>query len=64
MADMILNKIRKPKPIPTEWTRKFAWLPVRTISGELVWLETVLFRMNIDNYYPEIEYSRTPLWWE
>jgi hypothetical protein len=26
------------------WAEWFAWYPVRTLSGEWVWLETVMYR--------------------
>lgn len=37
------------KPQPTgkqvsDWHRKFAWLPVRSRAGDLLWLRTVLER--------------------
>ncbi len=39
--------IPKKKPIPPVITKKtFAWWPVMTIEGNLVWLETVWKRTN------------------
>lgn len=28
----------------TEWQKRFAWLPVKTLSGKTVWLRTVYTR--------------------
>ena len=44
----------------TQWQPWFAWYPVLTKQGVLVWLEIVYRRWDGYNYYPRFEYKTKP----